>query len=177
MLSLPLQNSANETIAPSQQKHNSQSLSSICAVSLMAGILLADILPDITFLMIILGLACLSSFHPLSQFGFTVSILALLCGGFATTIEQVRFHNILLATQIDGFFTATIMRAENQAGHRKRLFLVNLKPNDGSDLSAIIQHEDIIRAVIDFHHPVSVSDGDMIAGNLRLYPLSDPLFP
>ena len=57
MPNLPLQNSANIINAPSQPIRHSYSLSTICAVFAMAGIILADNLTDITFLMMILGMA------------------------------------------------------------------------------------------------------------------------
>lgn len=179
MLTLPLQNSATAINAPAQPMRHSHSLSTICAVFSMAGIIVADNLTDTTFLMMILGMAALSSLLPVRNINiaFGIAILALFSGGFASKIEQIRFDNQLLPQQIDGIFTATILRSEDQIGNRKRLFLVNLMSDDANHLSAISDPDDIIRAVVDFSRPVTVRIGDQISGNLRLYPLSGPLFP
>ena len=176
---LPLQNSATAINAPSQPIRHSHSLSTICAVFAMAGIIVADNLTDTTFLMMILGMAALSSLLPIRHIhiALSIAILALFSGGFASKIEQIRFDNQLLPQQIDGSFTATIVHSEDQIGNRKRLFLINLMSDDDNHLSIISDPDDIIRAVVDFSKPVTIRKGDQISGNLRLYPLSGPLFP
>lgn len=166
MADLPLESSSEAV--PSQQKER---LSSLLSSAMMCGVLVHDglFVRDYLILLIVLfcGLMMVKGAHYRNFAAF--ALCAFLAGSMATAFERFWHQTALITTKEDSFITATITAFERQDHERARLWL--------SDVSLADDKNALIRATIDQMPDVALKVGDRFEGQVRLFPLSGPLFP
>ena len=176
MVDLPLENTKKrgETLSRNRQKAPPVH-SLICALSMMIGLIIADVTSDRTFLLLVLTLSIMMRFMLFHLkrdviIGFLI-IFTFFLGGFASYLEQTRHDRPLLSEITDLEITATIDALEKQSKTRWRLWLVNINYAKTTD---ILPRK--IRIVSDFNQEIEIAKGDKIKAKIRLFPLSGPLF-
>ena len=176
MVDLPLENTKKrgETLSRNRQKAPPVH-SLICALSMMIGLIIADVISDRTFLLLVLTLSIMMRFMLFHLkrdviIGFLI-IFTFFLGGFASYLEQTRHDRPLLSEITDLEITATIDALEKQSKTRWRLWLVNINYAKTTD---ILPRK--IRIVSDFNQEIEIAKGDKIKAKIRLFPLSGPLF-
>ena len=166
MSDLPLESSSKKL-----QSRHKERLSSLLSSAMMCGVLVHDGLfaRDYIIVLIILFCALMMVKGAYYRSFAAFALCAFVAGAMATTLERFWYEAPLITAQEDSFITATIIAFERQDNERARLWL--------SDVSLIDDKTALIRATIDHMPDVALRVGDGFKGRVRLYPLSQPLFP
>ena len=166
MTDLPLESSSEKL-----QSRQKERLSSMLSSAMMCGVLVHDGLFARDYIILLIILFCVlmmvkgAYYRSFAAF----ALCAFAAGAMATTLERFWHETPLITAQEDSFITATIIAFERQENERARLWL--------SDVSLVDDKTALIRATIDNMPDVALRGGDSFEGRVRLYPLSEPLFP
>ena len=149
--------------------------SSSCAIAMMIGLVLADVLTDLVFLGLVLSMSLILHLARLytkrdGLFEMLV-ILAFFIGGFASLIEQTHKTRPLITQITDIHITAKIEEAEQQTNQRWRLWLTDIETEETLNIAL-----NKIRIVLDHKETAKIMKGDRLSASVRLFPLSGPLF-
>ena len=176
MADLLLENTKKRGETPSRTKQKTPPVHSLlCAISMMTGLIIADVTSHETFLLLVLALSIVMRFvlFRLKRdviMGFLI-IVTFFIGGFASLLEQARHDRPVLSEITDVEIIATIEDLEKQSTTRWRLWLVDINHTEKFDIPL---HK--IRIVSDFKTEIEIAKGDKIKAKIRLFPLSGPLF-
>ena len=179
MSQLPLQNQ-NLPRKPPVRLYDQGKISSLLMGSVTSGVVISDLTSTIYFVMLVLlaGMICAAlRFYHRALSGFVaLAVTAFSLGGLATEIEQWRLTKPLITAQADLWISADVIGFEDvhndKTGRRVKFWLTNMQDETGATLTS-----DIIRLVADQVPDKRIQIGDQLAGSVRLYPLSPPLFP
>ena len=176
MADLLLENTKKRGETPSKAKHKIPPVRSlICAISMMTGLIIADVTSHDTFLLLVLSFSMMMRFVLFHlKRGVTIGFLIIFTffiGGFTNVLEQIRHDRPLLSEIKDLEIIATIDDLEKQSTTRWRLWLVDINHIEKFDIPLLK-----IRIVADFETEMEIAKGDKIKAKIRLFPLSGPLF-